>query len=108
MEDSSVVILACGVVIVLLLRGANGRCRNISVWIRVWIRNHECCSAYHYRLQELQLGDRETHINFLLMNTSTFEELLSLVGPQITFRDIHLWEAIPAEENSGLLSPQST
>ena len=42
--------------------------------------------------------------NFLLMNSSTFEEFLRLAEPQITVHDIHLLEAIPAGEISWLLS----
>ena len=45
--------------------------------------------------------------NFLLMNSSTFEEFLRLAEPQITVHDIHLLEAIPAGEISWLLSLQS-
>ena len=51
-------------------------------------------------MQEVQLGDTDTYRNFLLIDSSTFEESLSVVGPQITFRDTHLWEAILAEEMS--------
>ena len=49
-------------------------------------------------VQELQLGDTETYRNVLLMDSFTFEELLSLVRPQITFHDAHLQEAILAGE----------
>ena len=75
-------------------------CRNKTTkLIRDWIRNHQCYGAYPH-LEELQLGDTETYINFLLMNSSTFEKLPSLVGPQITFHDTYLQEAIPAWEIS--------
>ena len=93
-------ISACGVVITLLLRGANRRCRNRTVWIKDWIRNRHCYGAYHHLVQEFQLGDTNTYRNVMLMNSSTFEELLSFVEPQITFHDTHLREAIPAVEMS--------
>ena len=51
-------------------------------------------------MHELQFGDTDTYTNFLLIDSSTFEELMSVVGPQITFHDSHLWKAILAEEMS--------
>ena len=98
MEDPSVVILACGVVVALLLRGSNRRCRKRTVWIKDWIGNHQYYMVHiNHLVQELQLGEMETYRNFLLMDSSTFE-LLSFVGPQIYFHDTHLWEVILAGE----------
>ena len=112
-KDPSLVILACGVVVTLLLRGANRRCRIRIIWIRDWIRNYQYYGAYHHLVKLVTRTPTEmffrsrmfSHLywhglhlscrcsfSLLLMDSSTFEELLSLVGPQIPFHDTHLRE----------------
>ena len=53
-------------------------------------------------MQELRLGDEAALKNFLRVNSATFEELLGIVGPHITYQDTHLRQAIPAGERLAL------
>ena len=95
------VVGACGVVVALLLK-RNRRRRYRTVWVRDWIRNRQLHGAYHHLVQELRLGDGTTYRNFLRMDTSTFDDLLHLVGLSITYQDTNTREAIPPGERLAL------
>ena len=49
-------------------------------------------------MQELRLTDKQSYKNFLRMDVAAFEDLLSKVGPLITYRDTHLRKAISPGE----------
>ena len=102
MDDPTVFLAACGVVAYVLLRRARRRRRNRTVWVRDWIRSRPRHGAFHSLVQELRLGDEAALKNFLRMNSATFEELLGIVGPHITYQDTHLRQAIPAGERLAL------
>ena len=53
-------------------------------------------------MQELRLGDSESYRHFLRMDMSTFDELLSMVGPHITYQDTNMRQAISAGERLAL------
>ena len=64
---------ACAVVIVT-------RLRRHRFWVREWLQRRESYGAYHQLLQELQLMDTSSYRNFLRMDSSSFEELLSKIA----------------------------
>ena len=74
------------------------RRRKQTVWVREWVRNHQRYGAYHQLVQELRLGDHVTYKNFLRMDIATFDELLDLVTPYITYTDTNMRCAIPPGE----------
>ena len=97
MDDNSVVIGACGVVIALVVRRIRST-RSRTVWVRGWVKNRQQHGAYHQLVRELELGDSASYRNFLRMDVSTFKDLLRLVAPFITYQDANMREAIPAAE----------
>ena len=85
------------IVAIILMRRRNKR-RKRRLWVREWIRNRPQLGAYHQLVQELRLSDPQSFHNFLRMDLSTFELLLSKVGPLITRKDTVMRKAIvPAE-----------
>ena len=53
-------------------------------------------------MQELWLTDAGTYRHFLRMDMSTFDELLQLVEPHITYQDTNMRQAISAGERLAL------
>ena len=90
--------LACAVVIAVLLRQRRRRRRNRKQWTRKWIQNRESQGAFHQLLQELRVLDVSNYMNFVRMDAATFEELLQMVAPLITYQDTTMREAIPSAE----------
>ena len=78
------------------------RRRNRVVWVRSWIENRRKHGVYHHLIQELRLGDHATCQNFFRMDIGTFDELLSMVGPFITYQDTTMRPAIPPGERLAL------
>ena len=98
MADKDLIVGACRVIIATVLKRRHRRHRNRVVWTRRWIRNRLQYGVYHQLLKELQLSDVSSYRNLLRMNVSTFEELLRLTGPAITYQDTNMRQAIsPAE-----------
>ena len=94
---------ACGVVIALLLKKRSRRhSRNRKVWVREWVKNRQRFGAYHQLVQELRLADSSTYRNFLRMDVPTFDELLKMVGPLITYQDTNMRQAISPGERLAL------
>ena len=84
-------------VAIILLRKRRRR-RNRRVWTREWILNRERQGAFHQLMKEMRMCDTSSYRNFVRMNAATFEELLAVIAPQITFHDTVLRQAIcPAE-----------
>ena len=100
--NSAIVIATCGVIVARLVNRKIRRRRRRTVWVREWVKNRETYGVYHHLLQELSLGDAATYRNFMRMDCTTFQTLLNLVGPRITFKDTHLRRAIPAGERLAL------
>ena len=72
--------------------------RSRKVWTRQWILNRPKHGAYYQLLNELRLSDPFSYKNFLRMDATCFEELLSKVGPMIEKEDTNMRQAIsPAE-----------
>ena len=78
---------ACGVVVAIVIARKRKRRTNRKIWVRDWIKNRPTQGAYHQLVQELQLTDTCCYRHFLQMDTATFEELLSKVGPLIIHED---------------------
>ena len=72
------------------------------MWIREWIKNRPQFGAYYQLVQELQLTDTGTYRHFLRMDMSTFDELLQLVEPYITYQDTNMRQAISVGERLAL------
>ena len=100
--DSAIVIATCGVIVARLLNRKISRRRQRTVWIRDWVKNRATYGVYHQLVQELRLGDAATYQNFMRMDCTTFQTLLDLVSPKITFKDTHFRRAIPAGERLAL------
>jgi len=95
--------MAAAVCIIIILgairrRRNNRRLVRRSCWVRPWIRRRPQFGAFHALLKELSTEDPPSFRNFLRMDQTTFEELLTLVSPLIKRQDTVMREAIsPAE-----------
>ena len=94
---------ACGIVIAIAIARRRRKRRNRKVWVRDWIRDRPKQGAYHQLLQELRLSDARSYSNFLRMDQATFDELLSKVGPLITYKDTFMRKAISPGERLALI-----
>lgn len=61
-------------------------------WIRPILHTRQTHGNWEHLINELRSYDHETYFNFMRMTPQTFEEILSLVGPQLmkqttTFRE---------------------
>ena len=93
----------CGLIIAIMLRQRRRRRKKKrNVWTRQWILNRPRFGAFHQLVQELRLTDSPSYINFLRMDISSFEELLELVRPVITYTDTNMRQAISAGERLAL------
>ena len=92
------VIAACGNVLAIIIARRRRRRRNRSVWVREWIKNRPQLGAYDQLVQELKVSDTQGFRNFLRMDPTTFQLLLSKVCPLVTHQDTVMRKAIaPAE-----------
>jgi len=73
-----------------------------SFWSRSWLCERSVHGAYHALLHELRESDRESFQNFLRMDVTSFELLLSKVTPAITRQDTIMRKSIPAAERLAL------
>ena len=53
-------------------------------------------------MQELRLSDASSYRNFLRMDAATFDELLQMVGPLITYQDTNMRQSISPGERLAL------
>ena len=97
MADKAIV-GACGVIVALMIMRARRNRRNRREWVRQWIRNRPRLGAYHQLVQELRLADGESYRHFVRMDIATFDELLSMVRPHITYQDNNMRQAISPGE----------
>jgi len=73
-----------------------------SFWCRSWLCDRPVHGAYHALLCELRECDRESFQNFLRMDVSSFQLLLSKVTPTIERQDTIMRKSIPAPERLAL------
>ena len=86
------------VVLSIVMRKRRRKRRNRRIWAREWILNRQRQGAFHQLRQEIRMLDTSSYQNFVRMDASTFEELLSLIAPTITYQDTVMRQAIsPAE-----------
>ena len=93
---------ACAAVVAIVVNRRRRRRRNRTIWVREWVKNRKDQGAYHQLLQELRLTDTSSYRNFLRMDDPTFDELLHMVGPMITYQDTVMRKAIPPGERLAL------
>ena len=89
---------ACAVIVSVLVKRARRRRRRREVWTREWIQARSSFGAYHQLLQELRLGDELSYRHFLRMDAATFDELLTMVRPHITYKDTLMRDSISPGE----------
>ena len=88
----------CALVIAIIMKKRRKKSRNRIIWTRDWVRNCQKYGAYHQLLEELRLSDSASYRNFLRMDMATFDKLLELTAPSITYQDTNKREAIPPGE----------
>ena len=95
MADVDIIVAACGLVVatVLLTRRRQKR-RNRRVWVKEWIQGRERQGAFHQLMQELRVLDVSAYRNFLRMDATTFEDLLTKEAPLIIRADTNMRQAI--------------
>lgn len=71
-------------------------------WTKMYLQKRSKLSCYNTIQSELKIQDPMCFKTYLRMSPSTFEELLTLVGPDIQKQDTQLREAIPANERLAL------
>ena len=101
MADRTTVVATCScAILVALLQRRKRRHirRNRPIWTREWILNRESHGAYNQLLKELQLLDTSSYKNFVRMDAATFEELLCMVAPKITYKDTVMRQAVSPGE----------
>jgi len=92
MDDDAVAAAICCVVANVIKQKKK---RKRSLWTHPWISARCVHGAYHALMQEL---DQKSFHNFLRMNNSSFELLLSKIAAQITRQDTNMRLSIPPEE----------
>ena len=97
MADRSEVTAACAILMAVVLRKRQRRRRNRRIWTRERILNREEQGAFHQLILK-SLSDARSYQNFVRMDAATFEELICVVAPKITYQDTVMRQAIsPAE-----------
>lgn len=100
--ELNTVVAACGAVVAILIRRRRRRRRNRTIWVREWVRGRQERGVYTQLLQELRLSDTTSYRNFLRMDAGTFDQLLEMVGPLITYQDTNMRKAISPGERLAL------
>lgn len=98
MDQKSQVLAASSIILAVCLLRRKKRRRNRVIWTREWIRRREAHGAYHQLLNELQQLDTSSYRNFTRMDATTFEKLLCMVAPMITYEDTVMRDAITPGE----------
>ena len=73
-----------------------------KMWTKNWIDSRLSQGAYHALIKELRQGDEDGYRNFLRMDSTSFDILLSKVAPYITRESTRMRLSIPAEERLAL------
>jgi hypothetical protein len=61
--------------------------KTTRAWVRKWIALRPQCGAYHQLMKELENEDPDSFSNFIRMEKSAFDQLLSIVRPYIEKSD---------------------
>ena len=91
MEDTAAVVFASAAIVDIIIARRRRKPKE-------WIQKRPSQGAFHQWMQELRSTDKQSYKNFLRMDVAAFEDLLSKVGPLITYRDTHLRKAISPGE----------
>ena len=93
--EEAILARAISAIAVVTIRRRRRR-RRRSVWTNEVLLNRGKQGAYHNLIMELE--DTEGFRNFFRMNRSTFNELLAMVVPYITYQDTPFRDAIKPGE----------
>ena len=66
-------------------------------WSKPWLLKRNELGFYNNLLEEFRLEDKECYKNYLRISPNSFNELLQLVGDDLTKQNTHLREPIPPE-----------
>lgn len=94
MEEALLTCAAASIAIVMMRR--RRRRRNRTFWTNEILLNRNKQGAYHNLI--LELGDTEGFRQFFRMNRATFNDLLTMIEPYITYKDTNWREAIKPGE----------
>ena len=88
-------ILICFLIILLRRRSYSIRQRKRRItWVKDWIKNRESQGAFHQLMKEISLIDTSSYRNFVRMDATTFEELLTMISPRIHRQNTVMRKAI--------------
>ena len=68
------------------------------IWCHSWLLNRPVSGFFHTTLSELQQADSTRYANFLRMDADSFNELLTLVQPDISKQDTAMRVSISAAQ----------
>ena len=79
---------------VLLKRRKTKHRKKRSVWVKpwAWLQRRNKLGVYHTLLQELRIEAEDEYKKFLRMSPEVFDELLTLVKPEIEKETTKLWD----------------
>ena len=63
-----------------------------SVWVKPWLQRRNKLGVYHTLLQELRIEAEDEYKKFLRMSPEVFDELLTLVKPEIEKETTKRWD----------------
>ena len=63
-------------------------------WVKDWIKNRESQGAFHQLMKEISFIDTLSYRNFVRIDATTFEELLTMISPRIHRQDTVMRKAI--------------
>ena len=72
--------------------------RRRKIWIKNWINKRSIHGAYHQLMKELSCLDVLGYINFVRMDSTSFETLIIMVGPKVKRQDTVMRKAISPGE----------
>lgn len=67
----------------LLLRRSKKKAAQRKMWVREIYKQRKRHSVYFQLLNEMRLNDNEKYFNYLRMSSTTFQNLLCVVGPKL-------------------------
>ena len=80
MDEADIVTAISASTIVLILTNRQRRKKHkMRLWVKDWIRERANLGAFHSLLGELEQTDLSSYRNFMRMDSTSFEELLSKV-----------------------------
>lgn len=89
--------LSAGILTALVLKKRQCR-RRRRVWVRPWIERRGVKGIHENLIKEIVTEDQKSYINYLRMDSNTFEYILSKVSPFIKRQDTHLRNSISVQD----------